>query len=156
MLLRSDPAPPRPGPLINVMKGFCRLTKIFQAFLILEGILELWLGKKSFVLEMASCWQICCSANGAFDDNFQIKYFSHDLCLSNRKILCPQKALNNKKGINLLSYNSYFAVLNPGSFVAWRAPSNTVSFSLPKLEVLVLMSLGFYQHLQYCLVMTVF
>ena len=32
--------------------------KIFQAFLILEGILELWLGKKSFVLEMASCWQI--------------------------------------------------------------------------------------------------
>ena len=49
---------PRPGPLINVMKGFCRLTKIFQAFLILEGILELWLGKKSFVLKMASCWQI--------------------------------------------------------------------------------------------------
>ena len=47
--------PPRPGPLINVIKGFCRLTKIFQAFLILEGILELWLGKKSFVLEMASC-----------------------------------------------------------------------------------------------------
>ena len=33
--------PPRPGPLINVIKGFCRLTKIFQAFLILEGILEL-------------------------------------------------------------------------------------------------------------------
>ena len=49
------PHPPRPGPLINVIKGFCRLTKIFQAFLILEGILELWLGKKSFVLEMASC-----------------------------------------------------------------------------------------------------
>ena len=51
------PAPPTPpaGPLINVMKGFCRLTKIFQAFWILEGILELWLGKKSFVLEM---WQI--------------------------------------------------------------------------------------------------
>ena len=45
-------------PRTVVMKGFCRLTKIFQAFLILEGILELWLGKKSFVLEMASCWQI--------------------------------------------------------------------------------------------------
>ena len=68
----------------------------------------------------------------------------------------PEKVLNNKKGINLLSYNSYFAVLNPCSFVAWRAPSNTVTFSLQKLEVLVLMSLGFYRHLQYCLVMTVF
>ena len=81
---------------------------------------------------------------------------SHDLCLTNGKILCPKKALNNKKGINLLSYNSYFAVLNPCWFVAWRAPSNTVNFSLQKLEVLVLMSLGFYRHLQYCLVRTVF
>ena len=54
----AAPRPPRPGPLINVMKGFCPHTKIFQAFLILQGILELWLGEKSFVLEMASCWQI--------------------------------------------------------------------------------------------------
>ena len=61
----------------------------------------------------------CCSANGALNDyNFQLKYFSHDLCLTNGKILCPKKALNNKKGINLLSYNSYFSVLNPCSFVA--------------------------------------
>ena len=26
------PRPHRPGPLISVMKGFCRLTSIFQAY----------------------------------------------------------------------------------------------------------------------------
>ena len=51
-------SPPGPGRWSMSWKGFVAWQKIFQAFLILEGILELWLAKKSFVPEMASCWQI--------------------------------------------------------------------------------------------------